>query len=137
MSRNALEDMERISRKVGHVMIATTDRKGIPHIAAASKITVVSDNEVRVDGWFCSKTVQNLRENPNIALVVWDREFDRGFQLIGQCRNEKDIAVLDGFAPGMEERENIPQFERELSLKVNSILEFKRALHNDLEEVKN
>jgi uncharacterized protein len=134
MNRETFENIERMSLKVGHIMIATADKKGLPHIAAATMISPVSDREVHVDGWFCERTEQNLRENPKIALVVWDREFDHGYQLLGESSGEKDIAIMDGYSPEMEEVGNFPQFERELYVKVTSILEFKHAIHNDREK---
>ncbi len=135
MSDHLLGEVAALARKIGHVFIATASPDGHPHVAAAESVRVLTDKRLAVSGWFCPVTESNLDHNPHVALVVWDRTFDTGFQVIGERQREHDIAMLDGYAPGLEETESYPQVERELILRVVSVLEFHHAQHTDQEVV--
>lgn len=134
MNGISLRDVELLVRQVGHVFIATADPEGFPHIAAAERAHVISDRELSVTGWFCSQTEANLARNPRAAIVVWDPGFDHGYQVIGMREREEEIAIMDGYATGLEDEGGYPQVERELLLRVDRILEFHHAQHNDEEK---
>jgi hypothetical protein len=60
-----------LAKNVGHVFVATADAKGLPHVAAAGKISLTSDEGlVIVEAWFCPATVANLQVNQHTALVI-------------------------------------------------------------------
>jgi len=46
----------------------------------------------------------------------------------------KDIAILDGCSPKLENNEPIPQVKRQLVIRPEKILDFKLSPHNDVEE---
>ncbi len=133
MNMDILKAVEALAQKTGHVFIATADTSGQPHIAAAAALQVVSRGNLSVTGWFCAETEANLDVNPRVSLVVWDREFDHGYQVIGWSIREKDIAMLDGFTPDAESDRYFPQVERELLLRADYVFEFRHTLHNDKE----
>jgi uncharacterized protein len=133
MNPAVLEKAVALIRKVGHVFVATADKAGRPHVAAAGKLDRSGKGRVRVSAWFCPTTMANIGENPRIALVVWDPSNDLGYQLLGETERVTDIAMMDGLAPA-EERSPLPQVEREFTLRVERVLEFTHAPHSDLEE---
>jgi hypothetical protein len=133
MNVDILKAVEALAQKTGHVFIATADTVGQPHIAAAGGLQITSKRRLAVTGWFCTETQANLDVNPRVALVVWDREFDHGYQVIGWREREQDIAMLDGFAPETETDRFYPQVERELILRADSVFEFRHTLHTDEE----
>jgi hypothetical protein len=53
--------------------------------------------------------------------------------LLGTTTKIFDVDVIDGYAPEAEQMPPMPQIERELLIKVDTILEFKLAPHTDLE----
>lgn len=122
-----------LAKNLMHVFVATTDSEGMPHVAAAAKIVLASENHVAVQEWFCPGTVRNVSENPSVAIVVWDAENDKGYQLLGVTENIKELAVLDGYAPGIDDETQLPQIERQLLIRVNRILEFTHRPHTDVE----
>ena len=134
MKVDSLEKVVRIAKDLGYVFIATADRKGMPHMAAAGKLEYAGGQNVTVREWFCPGTVANLDVNKNISIVAWHRESDVGYQLLGTTTKIFDVDVLDGYAPETEQMPPSPQIERELLIKVDKILEFKLAPHTDLEE---
>lgn len=122
-----------LARRLKHFFLATTDRKGMPHIAAAAEVMLESDNRVAVREWFCPGTVRNVSDNPFVAIVVWDAENDKGYQLLGVAENIKDLAMIDGYAPGIDDITPLPQVERQLLIRIDRILEFTHRPHTDME----
>jgi hypothetical protein len=134
MSFDSLPEIASLTRTAEHVFIATADPEGFPHITLAEKISLISDHEISVTGWFCPVTESNLARNPKAAVIVWDRKSDRGFQITGRRSREEDIAIMDGYAPGLDETVSIPQVERELIIRMERISNFSRTQHNDQEK---
>lgn len=123
-----------LAKKVGHVFIATADAHGVPHIAAASGLEKSGPESVSVSEWFCPGTVRNLRQNEHISLAIWEKDADFGYQLIGHLAEYKNVSVLDGFTPAIEGRSPLPQLEKQLFIRVETIFDFSVAPHSDAEE---
>ncbi|MHC5059523.1 MAG: hypothetical protein ACYTFK_00335 [Planctomycetota bacterium] len=68
--------------------------------------------------WFCPGTTNNLRENENVSVVVWDKSSDTGYQMLGE----------------LEEEPPLPQVKRKLLISVKKMMRFKLAPHSDAEE---
>ncbi len=133
MNQATLKEAVNLARRLGHVFVATADKAGRPHVAAAGKLDESPEGQVRVSAWFCPATMANLAENSRIALVVWDAPEDRGYQLLGEAEQVSDIAMMNGLAPD-EGAPPLPQVEREILVRVDRMLEFTHAPHSDLEE---
>jgi uncharacterized protein len=134
MKAEALSKAVALAKKANYVFLATADETGLPHVAAAGEISVVPIKEhVTVDAWFCPGTVANLQMNRHTAIVIWDSQRDKGFQLLGETEQVEEIAMMDGYAPGMENRP-IPQVKRRLLVRVDKIIGFRNAPHTDEEE---
>lgn len=134
MTRQKLAEAVATGARAGYVVIATADNEGTPHIAAAGKIELEGDSAVAITEWFCPGTVANLRPNAGVSVVAWDRASDAGFQLIGRLETTSDVAVLDGYAPGLEGNPPLPQVERRLLIHVDHIMDFSLSPHSDVEE---
>jgi hypothetical protein len=133
MNPETLFQMVGLAQKIGHVLVATADSKGVPHIAPAEKMTLVSgEKKVTVEAWFCPGTVANLQSNRRIALVAWDPGTDRGYQIIGKTEGVEDVVLLDGYVPGLESM--LPQEKKRLSIRVDKLMAFRHAPHTDEEE---
>ena len=87
-----------------------------------------------VAAWFCPGTVDNLRQNRKISLVVWDAAADIGYQLLGEVEKVEELSVLDGYVPGEEEKPPLPQVERQLLVRLEKIIDFSHAPHSDVED---
>jgi uncharacterized protein len=134
LKEEKLREIAALAEKVGHVLIATADSEGQPHIAAARKLTITAEGSVELREWFCPGTVANLESNSRMSLVVWDMAKDTGHQLSGTVVEMRDVDVLNGYAPQIERDKIIPQVERRLVISVKKITEFKCAPHSDVEE---
>jgi uncharacterized protein len=127
--RNALA----MSEKLKHVFIATADAGGSPHMAAAGKLSRISDEVISVEAWFCPGTVENLNQNDRIAIVVWQPAPDHGYQLAGKVEKIEEVAFMNGFSHKNESLHSMPQVERKLHVRVEKVLVFTHAPHNDIE----
>ena len=134
MSKKILDQAAALAQKLQHVFVATTDGKGLPHVAAAGKLALISEGRVAVTAWFCPMTVANLQKNRKVSLVIWDPRADMGYQLLGQAEKVEEIAMMNGHAPGIESQPPLPQVERQLWVRVDKIIDFKHAPHSDIEE---
>jgi hypothetical protein len=134
MNAEILRKAELLASKVGYVYISTADSRGWPHVAVAGRLANVRENHVVLTEWFCPGTMNNLQVNPRIALVVWDASSDKGYQLLGELEEIKELGILDGYSPNVEAKTNVPQVERQLLVHIDKILDFKRAPHTDMVE---
>jgi hypothetical protein len=103
-------------------------------VAAAGKIRLTPEGRVAVEAWFCPGTVANLQSNRHIALIIWDPNMDNGYQLLGETEKVEDTAIMNGYAPGLEDKSALPQVERRLVIRVDKIIGFKRSAHTDEED---
>jgi hypothetical protein len=133
MHPETLFQMVTLAQKIGHVLVATADSKGVPHIAPAERMTLVPEEQkVSVEAWFCPGTVANLQANRRIALVAWDPGTDKGYQIVGRTEGVEDVALLDGYVPGLESM--LPQEKKRLYIRVDKVMAFRHAPHTDEEE---
>ncbi len=131
MNRETIRDAIALAEKVGHVFVATAGTDGKPHMASARRLTMAPDGVLSVAEWFCPGTVQNVLNNPQVSVVVWDAATDTGYQLLGRVEETRDVSMLDGYLEE-EARHPIPQVETLIRLRVDAVLAFTHAPHSDL-----
>jgi hypothetical protein len=114
------------------VQVATADKEGTPHMAAAKGVYVLDDKHVAFEEWFCMQTLENVDANPRIALSIIDPAGQKGYQLIGVVEKAVPTEMLDGYAPQVESKlGRIPQAKHRLKIKVEKILELSTGPHSD------
>ena len=134
MNPQGLAEAVDLAERVGHVFIATANLSGKVHLGAARRLHLGAGNRVVVSEWLCPETLNNLKENRSLSLVVWDVAADHGFQLLGNLQEMNDLEMLNGYSPDLAGKSPIPQVYRELFVHVDQILRFTIAPHSDLEE---
>jgi uncharacterized protein len=134
MNPQVLREAVNLAVRIEYVLIGTASKKKEPHIAVATGINIVDDVHVTVSAWFCPTTVINLFENPSVSLVIWDQESDTGYQLIGASEGVENMAVLGCWTPEIDKQMPVPQVERRVLVRIDRIIDFKHAPHNDIEE---
>ncbi|MGR3310348.1 MAG: pyridoxamine 5'-phosphate oxidase family protein [Candidatus Brocadiales bacterium] len=120
-------------KKVRYAFVATSSKDGVPHVAIAEDFTVSPEGEcIEFKSWFCIKSLENLTENNNIAIAVYDANNATGYQILGTVISKEVEAVLDGYAPTIEKAESpFPQEEFKLKIKVNEAIELHSGVHSD------
>ena len=110
-------------------VVATADNSGHPHLALGSDFTVLDDEHIIFENWFCHKTLANVNENPRVALAVMRQDTGTGYQFVGVVTHGYDTAILDGYIPGESSHE--PQTLTRLVVRVEEILAFCSGIHTD------
>jgi hypothetical protein len=128
-----MQKIAELAARLRLVLLATVDDRGLPHMAVADKLSLISEQYVEVAGWFCPGTVTNLEQNRGIALVVWDAAEDIGYQLVGEVEQMEEIAFLNGYLRE-EGQTPSPHVERRLRVHVGKIIAFTHAPHSDVEQ---
>jgi uncharacterized protein len=134
VKKETLDKAVALARTLDHVLVATSDSCGVPHLAAAQTIASVSHDQISITSWYCPGTLKNLEENGNMAIVVWSKAAGTGYQLVGRVVGVKDRAIMNGFAPAIEDRDPLPEIEKEFLVRVDRIVSFHPAAHSDVEE---
>lgn len=65
------------------MVLATIDNKK-PYAIVVSGVKI-KDNKIVITDNFMRKTIANIKKNANVALVVWDKNFN-GCQFLGKCK---------------------------------------------------
>jgi predicted pyridoxine 5'-phosphate oxidase superfamily flavin-nucleotide-binding protein len=114
------------------VVVATSDGKGTPHLAAAKGISLVDTERVAFENWFCMQTLENIAKNPKVAISLLDPDGESGVQLIGTVDGDVVTEILNGFAPSEEKRPgSFPQAKHRLQIRVEKALKLSTGPHSD------
>jgi len=65
------------------VAFATANKKGEPHVIAVGDVKVVAPDTLLVGDIYMEKSLNNLKDNNTVSLVVWDKDY-LGFTLFGR-----------------------------------------------------
>ena len=114
---------------IDHAFVASSNGAGSPHLAAGRRLRVADPRHLIFEAWFCYTTLENLTENPAVAIAVADRE-GNGYQFIGRIVRREEGAILDGYAPDRE-IQGMPQVESRLHVMVERVMAFSAGAHTD------
>ncbi len=68
--------------------LATIDKSGNPHNIAVGYIQVISENQLVITDNYLKESIENIKINPNVALVVWNKNWKEncvGYELKGKA----------------------------------------------------
>jgi predicted pyridoxine 5'-phosphate oxidase superfamily flavin-nucleotide-binding protein len=74
------------------VGLATVDKNGNPHNIAVACVKVV-ENQIVITNTHIKETLENLKNNDNVALIVWHKEWEQsciGFEFAGQAKHHTE-----------------------------------------------
>lgn len=66
--------------------LATVDKNNKPHNIAVGFVRVISENELLISDNYFDETVNNIKNNANVSLVVWIQDWKEncvGYELAG------------------------------------------------------
>jgi hypothetical protein len=124
------EQVKHLIESTSLIFIATADTTRQPHMAIGEQV-IVSNDTLIFENWFCPETLQNISDNPRVAVVAVLSETGKGYQMIGTIISSADSAFLDGYDPSIYMPET-PQFLTRFTVRVDKILEFTSGIHSDL-----
>ena len=76
---------------------ATVSKNGKPHNIAVAYVKVAED-KIIISNAHIKKSVNNLKCNDNVSLVIWNKEWEKscvGFEFIGKAKNYKEGKWLE------------------------------------------
>ncbi|MFP4343972.1 MAG: pyridoxamine 5'-phosphate oxidase family protein [Anaerolineales bacterium] len=116
-----------------HVFITTADARGWPHLTSVGEFALASDRHIDLSDWFCPLVEANLQQNPKVTIVVWDIATDRGYQMLGEVET---VTVLEGILHPHRDPPTFGQSAKSLRVRVDQVLLFSHAPHDDVEPEK-
>jgi hypothetical protein len=76
-------EMKELFAKVKLFPVATASKKGIPNVTPIAFVLLVKDDTIWLADNFMQKTLANVRENPHLAVYLYDSESKKCFQVKG------------------------------------------------------
>lgn len=128
---NIPEEIKKMMKGDRVILVATSSLEGVPHLAAARGLTLVDPETVGIKDWLCVQSLDNLSENPQVALSLMEQDGSGGYQLIGKVEMGQVEEILDGYMSEGEGLKLVPQTRRPLNIRVEKILELSVAPHPD------
>jgi predicted pyridoxine 5'-phosphate oxidase superfamily flavin-nucleotide-binding protein len=77
------ERMKEIFAKQGVFVLGTADQNGVPNAVPVGAVKILDDETILVSDQYLHKTLNNLRENPKVAISFW--EMGEGYQIKGEA----------------------------------------------------
>ena len=103
--------------------LASVDQEGNPHCIAVAYVKAVSENQILITDAHILITVKNIKDNPRVSLVVWNKEWE------DDCFGY----VLKGTAEHFTEGK---YFDEVAKIAENEDLEFKGAILVTVDKLK-
>ena len=85
-------------------VVATASKDGIPNLGPKGSLHVVDEETLVYSEATVRKTLQNLSENPRVAVLVVDRAQRKGYQLKGRVEILSSGDLFDQVARRQEKR---------------------------------
>lgn len=105
-------------------LIATASKGGIPNVGPKGSMCVVDDETIAYSEGTRRTTLKNIKENPNVSIIVVDREKLDGYQLKGNAEVVTSGGVYEEVAKRQEAR-NRPRPEFVVKINVKEVYTLK------------
>jgi hypothetical protein len=106
------EELKEQIAKVGVCHLVTASKAGVPNAAPMGAFWIMDNDTIWIANNFMNKTIANIKENPQVSLLVWSRDIGNCFQLKGTAEVEAGTAdhkkmkeLLDAKKPGLPGKE--------------------------------
>jgi hypothetical protein len=77
-------EMKELFNKIKLFPVATASKKGIPNVTPIAYVQLIRDDTIWIADNFMQKTLANVRENPHIAVYLYDAESKKCLQIKGK-----------------------------------------------------
>jgi len=87
--------------------IATASRSGVPNVVFVGLMKIIDDETIMLVDNFFYKTARNLAENPKIAMVCYNSETKKSFQIKGDVtvsKEGKDFEAMRAWVHGINNK---------------------------------
>ena len=77
-------EMKETFSKIKLFPVATASKSGVPNVAPIAFVMLVSDDTIWLADNYMHKTLANVKENPHIAIYLWEPDSRQCFQIKGK-----------------------------------------------------
>lgn len=77
-------EIQSFFEQVPIMAFATVDKNGIPNVCAIGSKKIIDDNTIYTIDTFHDKTIENIKQNPNISIAMWKDKV--GYQIKGTAK---------------------------------------------------
>ena len=93
--------IKEIFEKQETAVLATATKDGVPNVVPVSAKKIIDDETIIISDQFFLKTLKNLKDNPQVAIAVWDKL--EGYQIKGKVTIETSGLRFEETAKWIEE----------------------------------
>jgi hypothetical protein len=93
-----------------------------PYVIGVAYCKVIDNDRILITDNYMRTTLENIKKNPNVALVVWDKNWN-GYQFLGKCKYYKRGKWLQ-YVKKMKENKGLPA-KGAILIKVSTIIKSK------------
>ncbi len=97
------EEAKKIIGEFGPALIATASKEGKPNVSPKGSFRVLDDDHVIFANIASPRTMANLKENPQLTAIIFDRSTRKGCRIWGKAEvlNSGDLfdSLSKEFAP--------------------------------------
>jgi predicted pyridoxine 5'-phosphate oxidase superfamily flavin-nucleotide-binding protein len=79
------ERMKEIFSKQRIFVLGTADLNGIPNAVPIGAVKLLDDETILISDQYFHKTLNNLKQNPSVAISFWEMETGEGYQIKGKA----------------------------------------------------
>ena len=100
-------DVRETLEKQKPIPIATASKSGVPNVVFVGLLKIVDDETLMLADNFFNKTAQNLMENPKIAILCYNSETKKSFQIKGNvtlCKEGENFATMKAWVHGINDK---------------------------------
>ena len=119
------ERMKDIFARQDIFALGTADLSGVPNVVPVGAVKILDDETILVSDQYFSKTLNNLRRNPKVAMSFWDVDEHEGYQIKGEATIHTEGTVY----------EETVEWIREYGEKIGRPLESKGAIVIKITEI--
>lgn len=89
------ERMKEIFGKQGVFVLGTADLNGIPNVVPIGAVKILDDETILVSDQYFHKTLNNLKENPKVAISFWETDTGEGYQIKGEAKIQTEGKIYE------------------------------------------
>jgi len=116
-------EMKELFTKVKLFPVATASKKGIPNVAPIAFVLLIRDDTIWLADNFMQKTLANVRENPHIAVYLYDSESKKCFQVKGSVDIKTSGEDYEKMKKMVQEKKPGLPAKSLLIMKINEVFE--------------